>query len=87
MDYHRLQGPISFHLGVVITVTGTDWCRDFNVDGYYVRIAPIDPGGEMLRFLECMPVKNVEASMGSSSASHLVSTDTLALVRFGQRTA
>jgi glucoamylase len=68
-------------------VTDTDWCRDFNVDGYYVRIAPIDPGGGMSRFLECMPVKNVEASMASSSVSHLVSPDTLALVRFGLRAA
>lgn len=68
-------------------VTGTDWCRDFDVDGYYVRIAPVDPGGGMSRFLECMPVKNVEASMASSSASHLVSPDTLALVRFGLRAA
>ncbi len=68
-------------------VTGTDWCRDFNVDGYYVRIAPIDPGGGMSRFLECMPVKNVETSKASSSVSHLVSPDTLALVRFGLRAA
>lgn len=68
-------------------VTGTDWCRDYNVDGYYVRIAPVDPGGGMSRFLECMPVKNVESSMASSSVSHLVSPDTLALVRFGLRAA
>lgn len=68
-------------------VTDTDWCRDFNVDGYYVRIAPVDPGGGMSRFLECMPVKNVESSMASSSVSHLVSPDTLALVRFGLRAA
>jgi glucoamylase len=68
-------------------VTDTDWCRDFNVDGYYVRIAPVDPGGGMSRFLECMPVKNVESSLASSSVSHLVSPDTLALVRFGLRAA
>ena len=68
-------------------VTDTDWCRDYNVDGYYVRIAPVDPGGGMSRFLECMPVKNVESSMASSSVSHLVSPDTLALVRFGLRAA
>ncbi|HZV81941.1 MAG TPA: glucan 1,4-alpha-glucosidase [Geobacteraceae bacterium] len=68
-------------------VTGTDWCRDYDVNGYYVRIAPVDPGGGMSRFLECMPVKNVEASMASSSVSHLVSPDSLALVRFGLRAA
>jgi glucoamylase len=68
-------------------VTDTDWCHDFNVDGYYVRIAPVDPGGRMSRFLECMPVKNVESGMASSSVSHLVSPDTLALVRFGLRAA
>jgi glucoamylase len=68
-------------------VSDTDWCRDFNVDGYYVRIAPVDPGGGTSRFLECMSVKNVESSRASSSVSHLVSPDTLALVRFGLRTA
>src|SRR5512142_362079 len=41
----------------------------------------------MSRFLECMHVKNVESSMASSLASHLVSPDALALVRFGLRTA
>jgi glucoamylase len=66
-------------------VTDTDWCRDYGVDGYYVRIAPVDPGGGMSRFLESMPVKNVEASRASNSVSHLVSPDTLALVRFGLR--
>ncbi len=68
-------------------VTDTDWCRDFNVGGYYVRIAPVDPGGGMSRFQECMPIKNVDSSMASSSVSHLVSPDTLALVRFGLRAA
>ena len=68
-------------------VTDTDWSRDYKVDGYYVRIAPVDPGGGTSRFLECMPVKNVESSMSSSSVSHLVSPDTLALVRFGLRAA
>lgn len=68
-------------------VTGTDWCRDFAVDGYYVRIAPVKTGDGVSRFQESIPVKNVSPEESTSPACHLVSPDALALVRFGLRAA
>ncbi|GFE61760.1 glucan 1,4-alpha-glucosidase [Geobacter sp. AOG2] len=68
-------------------VTGTDWCREYKVDGYYVRIAPVEAGDDVSRFQESIPVKNVLPSEASNLACHLVSPDALALVRFGLRTA
>jgi glucoamylase len=68
-------------------VTGTDWCRDYNVAGYYVRIAPVETGDGVSRFQKTIPVKNVAADRADSPASHLVSPDALALVRFGLRAA
>ncbi len=68
-------------------VSGTDWCRQFNVEGYYVRIAPIEAGGGVSRFQEGIFVKNVSPNQATRLASHLVSPDALALVRFGLRAA
>lgn len=68
-------------------VSGTDWCREFAVDGYYVRIAPVSAKDGVSRFQESIPVKNVSPAEASSPACHLVSPDALALVRFGLRTA
>ncbi len=68
-------------------VSGTDWCREFAVDGYYVRIAPVSAEDGVSRFQESIPVKNVSPAEASSPACHLVSPDALALVRFGLRTA
>ncbi|MEJ2698345.1 MAG: glycoside hydrolase family 15 protein, partial [Desulfuromonadales bacterium] len=68
-------------------VSGTDWCRKFQVAGYYVRIAPVrkDPG--VSRMQQSIPVKNVAPEQAESPACHLVSPDALALVRFGLRAA
>ncbi len=68
-------------------VTGTDWCREFKVAGYYVRIAPVETTEGVSRFQGSIPVKNVAPGEASSLASHLVSPDALALVRFGLRAA
>ena len=68
-------------------VSGTDWCRKFSVEGYYVRIAPTETGADGSRFQENVHVKNVAAAEDTRSASHLVSPDALALVRFGVRAA
>lgn len=68
-------------------VSGTDWCREFAVDGYYVRIAPVSAKDGVSRFQESIPIKNVSPAEASSPACHLVSPDALALVRFGLRTA
>jgi glucoamylase len=63
--------------------SGTNWCRQFGVAGYYVRIAPTarEEAGSSLQ--EDVHVKNVSAAQDSRRASHLVSPDALALVRFG----
>ncbi|HEX4349300.1 MAG TPA: glycoside hydrolase family 15 protein, partial [Verrucomicrobiae bacterium] len=68
-------------------VTGTDWCRKFNVEGYYVRITPEDSDEGVSRFQENVPVKNVLPDEDTRPASHLISPDAFALVRFGLRAA
>lgn len=68
-------------------VTGTDWCREFKVTGYYVRIAPVETEEGVSRFQKSVCVKNLAPGQGESLVSHLVSPDVLALVRFGLRAA
>ena len=68
-------------------VSGTDWCREFNVRGYYVRIAPREIGAGGSNFQKNVDVKNVVATEDSRLPGHLVSPDALALVRFGLRGA
>jgi glucoamylase len=64
----------------------TDWCRKFDVQGYYLRIAP-GQHAKGARFENFVHVKNVSAAEDSRMARHLVSPDALALVRFGLRSA
>jgi glucoamylase len=67
--------------------TNGDLSRQIGVEGYYVRIAP--------PLSECaasptdgfVPIKNRPAGQGWEQASHIVSPDALALVRFGLRAA
>ena len=66
-------------------MSATDWCRRFDVKGYYVRIAPKETGLSHLQ--KDVHVKNVAAAEDTRKASHLISPDALALVRFGVRTA
>ena len=68
-------------------VTDTDWCREYGVAGYYIRIAPVDAEESVSRFQAWVPVKNVDPDETARPASHLVSPDALALVRFGLRRA
>ncbi|MEO6992640.1 MAG: glucan 1,4-alpha-glucosidase, partial [Lacunisphaera sp.] len=68
-------------------MSATDWCRRFAVEGYYVRIAPKQTGADGSKFHQQVRVKNVEASEDTRQASHLISPDALALVRFGLRAA
>jgi glucoamylase len=68
-------------------VSGTDWCRRYSADGYYVRITKADTEKDTSRFQESVQVKNVLAAENSRLAKHLVSPDALALVRFGLRSA
>ena len=64
-------------------VSGTDWSRKYAVDGYYVRIAPTAMQGGGSSFQEEVHVKNVSSAEDDRRASHLISPDALALVRFG----
>jgi glucoamylase len=66
--------------------SGTDWCRKFNVDGYYLRIAQ-QKAGKPVGSQDFVHVKNVSAAEDSLLARHLVSPDALALARFGLRAA
>jgi glucoamylase len=68
-------------------ITDTDWCRQFGVEGYYMRIAPVEEEDSSSRFHGRVLVKNVEPGEAESPAAHLVSPDALALVRFGLRSA
>ena len=64
-------------------VRGTDLARRAGVDGYYVRIAPADvEEGD-----EVVALKNRPAAESVGRAEAIVSTDALALVRFGLRAA
>ncbi len=68
-------------------VTGTDWCHQFEVAGYYVRIAPAETEESMSQSQGRVLVKNVAPGQAKKLPSHLVSPDALALVRFGLRAA
>jgi glucoamylase len=67
-------------------VSDTDWCKKFNVKGYYIRIATMNAGVDV-RSQENILVKNVSCDKAYQLADHLVSPDALALVRFGLRAA
>ncbi|MGC8487483.1 MAG: glycoside hydrolase family 15 protein [Clostridia bacterium] len=62
-------------------VEGTETARKVGVDGYYVRITPpdLDEGNTFI------PIKNRPYGASTQSASAIISTDALALVRFGLR--
>jgi glucoamylase len=68
-------------------MSATDWCQKFKVEGYYVRIAPKTTGTDGASLQKNIKVKNVTASEDTRQASHLISPDALALVRFGLRAA
>jgi glucoamylase len=66
-------------------VSGTDWCAKYRVAGYYVRLGPTGAGTGITGPERRIHLKNV--ADGDRPAAHLVSTDALALVRFGLRAA
>ncbi len=65
-------------------VTGTDWCGQYKVDGYYVRVVP-DDAPDVSQ--EAVMVKNVPLGKNIEASSHLICPDALAFVRFGLRAA
>ncbi len=68
-------------------VMGTNWCSEYNVNGYYIRIAPVNNNDSTVNFQTTVHVRNVNAAEDTLAASHLVSPDALALARFGIRSA
>ncbi len=57
------------------------------MDGYYVRIAPPEETGASSPLQGFVPIKNRPPGESEAAASHIVSPDALALVRFGLRAA
>jgi glucoamylase len=68
-----------------IYATGGDLARQIGVEGYYVRIAPPDTEGAASPTQGFVPIKNRPPGEDGERASHIISPDALALVRFGLR--
>jgi glucoamylase len=68
-----------------VYATDSDLARQLKVDGYYVRIAPTDGDSAASPLQGFVPIKNRPPSDGGDRAEHVVSPDSLALVRFGLR--
>jgi glucoamylase len=63
----------------------TDLARQTGVEGYYVRITPLDGDGAASPLQGFVPIKNRPLSSSNAPAVEIVSPDALALVRFGLR--
>jgi glucoamylase len=70
-----------------IYVTDTRLSREVGVPGYYVRIAPDIPGEARAELRGMVHVRNRFGEASHLAADELISTDALALVRFGLRAA
>ena len=70
-----------------IYVTDTPLAQQVGVGGYYVRIAPPVPGEARAMPRGMVEVRNRYAGSSCVEADALISTDALALVRFGLRAA
>ena len=68
-------------------VAATDLARQIGVEGYYVRIAPPEVSEAASPHQGFVPIKNRPPGESEEPASHIVSPDALALVRFGLRAA
>lgn len=66
-------------------VAGTKLAQEAGADGYYVRIAPPVAGQARAATKALVEVRNRDLCDATIPAEALVSTDTLALVRFGLR--
>jgi len=73
------------HIEAWTYVTGTDLCHQVGVSGYYVRIAPPEDACAPSPAWGFVPIKNRPPGDSELQATHLVSVDALALVRFGLR--
>ncbi|HSP63815.1 MAG TPA: glucan 1,4-alpha-glucosidase [Pyrinomonadaceae bacterium] len=70
-----------------IYVTDTDLTRQAGVEGCYVRIAPPEVADAASPADGFVPIKNRPLGQSREPASHIISPDALALVRFGLRAA
>src|SRR6266478_5072147 len=70
-----------------VYATGGDLAQQVGVDGYYVRIAPPDTDCAASPTQGFVPIKNRPPGENLRPAFHVVSPDSLALVRFGLRAA
>jgi glucoamylase len=68
-----------------VYASGGDLAQQIGVEGYYVRIAPPDSDCAASPTLGFVPIKNRPPGENMESAAHIVSPDSLALVRFGLR--
>ena len=64
---------------------GGDLAQQIGVEGYYVRIAPPDTDGAASPTQGFVPIKNRPPGENPQLAYHIISPDSLALVRFGLR--
>ncbi len=67
--------------------TETELSQKLAIDGYYVRISPVDRAEAGSPIIGFVPIKNRPPGEDSGEASSIVSPDALALVRFGLRAA
>jgi glucoamylase len=65
--------------------TNGDLARQIGVEGYYVRIAPSETDFAASPTEGFVPIKNRPPGQDLERASHIISPDALALVRFGLR--
>ncbi len=70
-----------------IYVTKTELAARVGVEGYYVRIAPLEEADAASPEAGFVPIKNRPPGQSAEPAVHIVSPDALALVRFGLRAA
>jgi glucoamylase len=68
-------------------ITDTPLSRQVGVEGYYVRIAPLEVADAASPLKGFVPIKNRPPAFTEAPVSQIVSPDALALVRFGLRAA
>jgi glucoamylase len=73
------------HIERWIYAEGTDLARRHDVRGYYVRVTSPDRGEAASALGGYVPIKNRPPGSSTEPAEEIVSTDALALVRFGLR--
>ncbi|MCL4557032.1 MAG: glycoside hydrolase family 15 protein, partial [Deltaproteobacteria bacterium] len=70
-----------------VYVENTELARRLGVDGYYVRIAPPETSNAGSPLNGYVPIKNRPYGENLAPADNIISTDFLAFVRFGLRSA